>query len=913
MSSVSSSYSNSSVSNSYGSNDKSEKNKKAACIRNRTNFSKVSSFHLIDKKDFNPKLLNMYIDNDASPKLKLLLKQIKRLDENDMKSSGKLYKHIIFTDVDKSTYGAKIIASALSAQGYNMVVHPQGKGFALDNNVKLLETKSNNFAMLMSKTFFDRPMNMTIRKNILERINSRPDNIHGDLIRFIILDQGFKEGIDLFDVKYVHLFEPLTVNADQKQAIGRGTRFCGQKGLEFHPKYGWPLFVYKYNVSIPSKKKSEYMQSKDLFEYYLKNSNIDMKKIIFANELENATINAAVDYNLNKSIHSFAIEDPPPIFPKEEEKENSYISAGGAIKSNVPKKIMNLKESRDFITKYYNRLRYPRITLENNCLSGGAMNGNIVNFTPTQDFVRKYFQPSSAYKGMLLHHSVGTGKTCTAIATATTSFDLEGYTILWVTRHTLKNDIWKNMFSQVCNIDIQNKIKKEGMVLPNKISGPMKYVSKNWMEPISYKQFTNLLKKGNKLYGEIVKRNGVEDPLKKTLLVIDEAHKLYSSQVAKSERPDTDILEKWIHNSYQNSGDDSVRVLLMTATPFTEDGMEMIKLLNLLRRKDKEIPTKFHDFAEKYLDTNGYFTKKGLKVFQDNVSGYISYLNRSQDARNFSHPVIEDLYAPLSEEKDEPKTDNKFIAEKKEKSQLMKEERVTKKRIKAELKDEAANKKFLVSECISDTKNKYEANIETEKENKIDRDEECRKIKSAKDKKECLKDSQIRYKQMVVNYKAKKDDDIKDCKKMVVGNDDVAEILKDTDDKINKYKEDIKKIVESKKERKEEIDELKLNIRKKQIENNGMKEEFKDNKKKTAEELRELKKIKDVTERKKAIKEYYKSNPLFSRNKELKSLLLSAKAYISNNKNLVNLMKIDDGNRKLKKISLDYNIRYGCK
>jgi hypothetical protein len=72
-----------------------------------------------------------------------------------------------------------------------------------------------------------------------------------------------------------------------------------------------------------------------------------------------------------------------------------------------------------------------------------------VTFSNTQNFVQKFLTPQSPYKGMLLFHSVGSGKTCTAIATATNTFDREGYKILWVTRHTLKEDIWKNMFDKI--------------------------------------------------------------------------------------------------------------------------------------------------------------------------------------------------------------------------------------------------------------------------------------------------------------------------------------------------------------------------------------------------------------------------------------------------------------------------------
>ena len=60
---------------------------------------------------------------------------------------------------------------------------------------------------------------------------------------FIILDSGFKEGIDVFDVKYMHILEPLITKSERTQVIGRGTRYCGQVGLPFNPNEGWPLYI----------------------------------------------------------------------------------------------------------------------------------------------------------------------------------------------------------------------------------------------------------------------------------------------------------------------------------------------------------------------------------------------------------------------------------------------------------------------------------------------------------------------------------------------------------------------------------------------------------------------------------------------------------------------------------------------
>jgi len=290
--------------------------------------------------------------------------------------------------------------------------------------------------------------------------------------------------------------------------------------------------------------------------------------------------------------------------------------------------------------------------MENLCgpppTKGGA-GGDVIKFTPTQDFIRHYFKPCTPVKGMLLYHSVGTGKTCTAIAAATSTFELEDYTILWVTRTTLKNDIWKNMFDQVCHESIRNKITHSSMQMPNEQTDRMRILSKSWrIRPMSYKQFSNLVSKKNNLYNELVKINGAEDPLCKTLLIIDEAHKLYGeSDLSTIERPDMNKLAQSLMHSYQTSGKNSVKLLLMTATPITQNPMELIQLLNLCKPINEQMPSSFNEFSNHYLDTNGKFTDSGRSKYLNDIAGYVSYLNRERDARQFSQPQIEYVYSPI--------------------------------------------------------------------------------------------------------------------------------------------------------------------------------------------------------------------------------------------------------------------------
>lgn len=755
----------------------------ATCIRQVSNMSYVKPTFLMDTKTFNPKILKLSMPR-GSPKLMKLFEKIEKLDAKDMKEHKKHFKHMIFTDVASSNYGAKLIASAFVANGFTPAFTNK---IALKSDDALMQTKGNNFGLLLSKTYNNKSMSSKFKKALMHKYNERPSNIQGDIMRFIILDQGFKEGIDLFDVKYIHLFEPLVSNADQKQAIGRGTRFCGQKGLMFHPRFGWPLYVFRYDVKL-DKYQLPTKNINTLFELFVANSNIDLRKVVFSSEVEKAVIDASVDHQLTKSIHSFSIDLPSPIL-----KPSSKPSSGGALKKVVkkkipikkttrtkvtrikkttrtkvsfstnkaksPSKLMTNDEMQRFIAQNFKQFTYPPAKLKNLCDSPVKEGeSSKVIFTPTQDFVRHYFRPESAYRGILLFHSVGSGKTCTAIATATSSFEREGYTILWVTRHTLKTDIWKNMYHQICNTIIQEKIDDGTLKLPKKITGPMRYLSDNWIEPMSYKQFSNMLLKNNKFYKEIVKKNGEDDPLKKTLVIIDEAHKLYAPNVVGSEKPRTDILEQMIENSYKVSGKDSVRVMLMTATPYTEDPMEMIKLLNILRPASYAIPCEFNEFSTKYLDTSGYFTKQGIKKFQDEIAGYVSYINRSQDGRNFAHPILENVFVDMTsagKQLPEKYIDNKI----KEDMQIIKGKRERVRDIKQQVRGAKVENKIQCKEkmdnCKQQVKTKYENEIANNKNTKENSLNKCKTVE---------KSQRADCKQLAMNVYKTKLEDINDEK-----------------------------------------------------------------------------------------------------------------------------------------------------
>jgi hypothetical protein len=668
------------------------------CIRKRSNWSKGDNQYKFDNPEFSPEKLLEDIQ-DHSPKLHVLLDKIEKIDKKDMQKYGKKFKHFIFSDLKSGTYGAKLIAGALMAKGmklgYSSKQNQNPKSnkkydkIDLFSNDELLKSKGNNFYLLSSVSVYDQPITTTMKKSILKNFNERPTNIYGDLARIIVMDSGFKEGIDLFDIKYIHIYEPSVNPADQKQVIGRGTRTCGQKGLEFHPTRGWPLYVYVYDLSIPEKLRSSFLNSKTTMDLYLKALNIDVRLYHFSHELEKTAIYGSVDYELNRNIHMFSIgvdddleEELPEgaefVYGGDQTGVGNFDGIGGGPKlrivSDEPKyfigetnqsPLMNFEEMRNNIRENYSDFAWDVVKMENLCKQSGGASGEVIKYTPTQDFIRNYFTPMNPIKGMLLWHSVGTGKTCSAIAAATNTFEKQGYTILWVTRTTLKNDIWKNMFDQVCNESIRNSITHSGLEIPNDQSKRMRLLSKSWrIRPMSYKQFSNLVSKQNSFYKTLVKQNGELDPLNKTLLIIDEAHKLYGGgDLSSIERPDMNAFHQALMNSYQISGPNSVKLLLMTATPITENPMELIQLINLCKPIDKQLPNNFDDFSTRYLDEIGDFTTKGREYFLDDIAGHISYLNREKDARQFAQPIIEFIDVPIPNISQAEKFDKKIVRE----------------------------------------------------------------------------------------------------------------------------------------------------------------------------------------------------------------------------------------------------------
>lgn len=277
------------------------------CVRQILNYSSIELTDRFDKPGFDgDKLLDKL--PIASPKLVSLLENIYNLDKQDYKKHRKLFKHFIFSDL-KRGYGAKIIASAFVAAGYTLVMKKNKGRLIVDPDI-IKTDDDTKFAVLSSTALWDTSITPNFTREVLQVFNKRPSNVYGEDVRIIILDSGFKEGVDLFDVKYAHIFEDQLTQADLTQAIGRVTRFCGQKGLPFNNGWEVQAYIYRsYRDTPRDLMKLKIFGGKEPVLDYLTKQNNDMYyNINFLEDTTNIIKDSAIDKLLNENINKTKVK-----------------------------------------------------------------------------------------------------------------------------------------------------------------------------------------------------------------------------------------------------------------------------------------------------------------------------------------------------------------------------------------------------------------------------------------------------------------------------------------------------------------------------------------------------------------------------------------------------------------------------
>jgi hypothetical protein len=314
----------------------------AECVKQASNFadSDMTKYHF-DSPDFDPQALRDEMPL-ISEKMVMLLNQIDQHDADDREDAetrgvrARPYKHVIYTRTAKD---ARMLLSCFLADGdYENAIHvDKHQKLAIRHNVG----GAYNIGLLSEDVeMWGVKQTLKVRRNIQAAFNS-PKNAHGAIMRFIIIDQTMQEAIDLLNVRHLHIFEPTHTDvvmrqliaqsqpidvwddSVSKQVIGRVSRYCGSKKLEFDDTispdgrpFGWKLTVDRYYEVLDKEDRKALGNVRSPMELLINSGAIDLdylKRLGNQVKVRNLAIMSAVDrlvWTVSRSTADYSDPDP---------------------------------------------------------------------------------------------------------------------------------------------------------------------------------------------------------------------------------------------------------------------------------------------------------------------------------------------------------------------------------------------------------------------------------------------------------------------------------------------------------------------------------------------------------------------------------------------------------------------------
>ena len=223
-----------------------------------------------------------------------------------------------------------------------------------------------------------------------------------------------------------------------------------------------------------------------------------------------------------------------------------------------------------------------------------------------QLFVSKFINPKTPYKGLLVFHKIGAGKTCAAIQIAEQWVDKRN--VIFIVPASLVGNVYKEFRSECTGNKYVTVSERKKLLNLN----PLKDEYQDLLETINSRIDENYQIYSYHKYVDLV--NSKKINLKNSLVIIDEVQNIVS---------ESGSFYQVILNSLQKSPD-STRIVIMSATPIFDKPIELALTMNLLK-PDNILPTgtKFNDT---FLDiTNNKYNIKNAELLESLLKGYISF------------------------------------------------------------------------------------------------------------------------------------------------------------------------------------------------------------------------------------------------------------------------------------------------
>jgi len=342
--------------------------------------------------------------------------------------------------------------------------------------------------------------------------------------------------------------------------------------------------------------------------------------------------------NIHKNVYKYTKYYPSILEPNFSNK----IANHGIFKkyklNNNPNKIKAL----------YNAFETNKKSLNDDSKSKKS---NIYILKPTQKLLRNFMSPYTPYRGLLIYHEMGVGKTCTAItiAEALKQITINSKTKIYVIR---PDEIVRQVFDidtvrngnplKQCTGDTYLQTNKNNLNMPEIVENCSvkkneqsceqlkKIVDKeikqiyefigaeSWANVISKE--INLKTKGLKNEKEIEdkERQIISKIFNNAVIIVDEAHDLRYDSNDKDKK--TKVVPPILNKVLKYSS--NLRLIFLTATPIYDKPQNIISIINYFLLNDKRKPLKENEIF--YNDGN--LKPNGRQILEDNTRGYVSYL-----------------------------------------------------------------------------------------------------------------------------------------------------------------------------------------------------------------------------------------------------------------------------------------------
>jgi len=294
---------------------------------------------------------------------------------------------------------------------------------------------------------------------------------------------------------------------------------------------------------------------------------------------------------------------------------------------------------------------------------------------PHQLFVKNFLSFQTPYNSLLLYHSLGTGKTCSAIGVAE---EMRAYLkqvgvtqkIMIVAspnvqvnfRTQLFNDKKLKEINGLWNLDtcVGNLLLRE--INPTNLKGLVRervvaeinglinqyYVFMGYGELANYiSKVTNISQDAGFSQKEkkAIEIKKIKKNFNNRLIIIDEVHNIRITDENKEKRTAELLMTVARHS-------DNMRLLMLSATPMYNSYKEIVWLLNLINLNDKRATVSINDIfdkegnfkEEKKLD-DGRIIEGGRDILVRKLTGYVSYV-RGENPYTFPIRAYPDLFAP---------------------------------------------------------------------------------------------------------------------------------------------------------------------------------------------------------------------------------------------------------------------------